>query len=92
MEKLYRVKKGEKLCEIANFFNTTIEQIKHDNNLTCPIKENQLLVLQENIGKIFIVKPLCNLDKLREKLNGYETSFFSELYPLQRIKIYKKNK
>lgn len=33
-EKIYIVKKGDCLCNIAKKFNTTVEKIAHDNNIT----------------------------------------------------------
>ena len=33
-EEIYIVKKGDCLCNIAKKFNTTVEKIAHDNNIT----------------------------------------------------------
>ena len=87
MDILYRVLKGEKLCEIANKFNTTIEQIVYDNNLTCPIKENQTLYIKRQRGFIITVLPFSNLSDFKIVLSKYKTSYYKVLYPFQKIKI-----
>ena len=87
MDTLYRVSKGEKLCEIAYKFNTTIEQLAFDNNLTCPIKENQVLLIKQQSGYLITVLPFCNLIELKNRLCFYNTSYYKTLYPFQKIKI-----
>jgi LysM repeat protein len=47
-EKIYIVKKGDCLCNIAKKFNTTVEKIAHDNNITNVdlIYVNQKLIIR----------------------------------------------
>ena len=87
MDILYRVLQKERICDIANKFNTTIEQIVYDNNLNCPIKENQVLLIKQFNGYLITVKPFCNLTEFKKVLSNYKTSYFANLYPFQKIKI-----
>lgn len=88
MDILYRVQKGEKLCDVAKKFNTTIEQIVFDSNLTCPLKENQIVLIKQIKGYIITILPFKDLNLLKKILKNYKTSYFKKLYPFQKIKIY----
>ena len=65
---IYFVKENETLASVADKFNTTVEIIKEDNQIT-QASEGDILWIRKKNTMIYVVKPADTLVSISEKLN-----------------------
>lgn len=63
----YVVQAGDSLYGIASKFGTTISRVKKINNIQWPIRPNQVLIISEDDGLLYIMKSKMNVKVFAEK-------------------------
>ncbi|MBQ7602857.1 MAG: LysM peptidoglycan-binding domain-containing protein [Clostridia bacterium] len=65
---LHRVQQNETFESIAKKYNTSVHQLKKDNNIE-KLYAGCVLFVDTNQTKTYIVKPLDTIDSIAKKLN-----------------------
>ncbi len=87
--RLYRVKRGQTLEEIAAAFRLPPALIVKKNALTSPLKEGQVLVIPSEKGNLYTVRGgesktlLCGSPEAFEKKNGTRCLYIGQTVFLQ---------
>lgn len=84
--KIYKVKHGQTLCQIAETFCVSQRLLAQENGLTQEVFEGQILTIPKERGNAYTAKP----DDTKELLCGSEEGFVrknggSILYPAMRV-------
>ena len=72
---LYRVKNGDSVCSIAQKFNISTNLLIEKNNLKGEVLPYDLLVIENNDGKVYIVGQGEDKNDILNKFNITEKEF-----------------